>query len=123
AFFRRHDVDLPAGQFRRESDVLTTSTDRLGKVFSVNHNIHGSLVFVHHNGLDMSRRNGANYEFCGVVSPQHDIDLFTTQLIAHGGDTRTAHAHAGTDGVNAFVVRHYGDFSADTRVAGSGFDL
>ena len=50
-----HDVDLPAGQFRRQAHVLTTATNSDSKVFLVHHHVHGVTLFVHHDGTDVGR--------------------------------------------------------------------
>src|SRR5690606_20811692 len=58
-----------------------------------------------------------------IVGPQNDIDLLTAELIAHCGDTRPTHTHAGADGINTFIVPNHRNFSANSRVAGGCFDL
>src|SRR5690606_21562361 len=103
--------------------VLSARANRLGKVFGIDHDIHGVLVFVDHNGIDVCRRQGADDELGRVIGPQHDVDLLAAQLVAHRRDTRTAHAHAGADGIDTLVVGYDGDLGAYAGVAGSGLDL
>src|SRR3546814_7141688 len=71
----------------------------------------------------MSRRQRANDEFGGVFGPQDDIDLFAAQLVAHGRNARTAHAHAGADGIYALVVGNYSDLGAHARIARGSLDF
>src|SRR3546814_12988939 len=71
----------------------------------------------------MSRRQRANDEFGGVFGPQDDIDLFAAQLVAHGRNARTAHAHAGADGIYALVVGNYSDLGAHARIASGSLDF
>src|SRR5690606_21574390 len=118
AFFRCHDVDLPAGQLRCQTHVLTTRTNRLGQVFFVYHHVHGVLVFVHQNGFDVCRRQSTDHKFGRIIRPQHDIDLLTAQLVAHRSHARTTHAHASTDRIDALVISNNGDLGAHTRITG-----
>src|SRR3546814_390648 len=71
----------------------------------------------------MSRRQRANDEFGGVFGPQDDSDLFAAQLVAHGRNARTAHAHAGADGIYALVVGNYSDLGAHARIASGSLDF
>src|SRR3546814_5352170 len=68
----------------------------------------------------IGRRQGADDELGRIFGPQHDIDLFAAQFVAHGSDARTAHTHAGADGIDALVVGDDGDLGAYAGVAGSG---
>src|SRR5690606_25410175 len=106
-----------------QANVLSTRADGLGQVFRIDHDIHGMLVFVDHDGLDMGRRQGADDEFGGILGPQDDIDLFAAQLVAHRRHARTAHAHAGADGIDALVVRDHGNLGAYAGVAGGRLDF
>src|SRR5690606_17717328 len=117
AFLGRHNVDLPAGQFGGQADILPSGADRLRQVFSVNDDVHGTLVFIDDDGFHMRGRQGPNDEFSRIVGPQDDVDLFSTELITHCGDARTTHADAGADRVDALVIGDNRNFSADTRVA------
>src|SRR5690606_24323869 len=123
AFFGRHDVDLPARQLGRQADVLAACADGLGQVLGVDHDVHCVLVFVDHDGFDMSWRERTNDELGRIVGPQDDIDLFTTKLVAHSRDSRAAHAYASADGIDTLVVSHHSNFGTHARIAGCRLDL
>ena len=101
---RVHDVDLPAGQFRRQAHVLTTATNSNGEVFLVHHHVHGVTLFVHHDGADVGRGQRTNDKLRRVLAPQHNVNTLARQFIGDAVDARAAHAYTCTDGVYAFVV-------------------
>src|SRR5690606_24899480 len=123
AFFRRHDVDLPAGELGRQAHVLAAGADGLREVLGVDHDIHGVLVFVDHDGFNMRRRQRADDELGGVFRPQHDVYLFAAQFVADGGDARTAHADASADRIDTLVVGDDRDLGAHAGVSRRRLDL
>jgi hypothetical protein len=119
----RHDVDAPARQLGRQTHVLAAAADGDGEVFLVDHHVHGVALFVDDDGLHVGRRQRADDELRRVFRPQHDVHTLAGELVGDGIDARTAHAHAGADGVDALVVRDHGDLGAAAGVAGAALDL
>ncbi len=74
------------------------------EVFLVHPHVHGAFFLVHHDGLHIGRRQGANDELRRVFAPEHDVHALASQLIGDGVHAGAAHAHAGADGVHALVM-------------------
>src|SRR5450830_203709 len=121
--FGRHDVDLPARQFRSQAHVLAGTADRNRQVFFIDHDVHGVLFFIDHDGRNIRGSQGANDELGRIIRPQHDVDALATEFTGDSLHARTAHADAGADRVDALVRGVDGDFCTHARIAGSRFDL
>ncbi len=60
----------------------------------------------------------ANHKLGRVFAPQHDVDALASQLVGHGIHARTAHTHAGADGIYALVVADHGNLGTAARDRG-----
>ena len=94
----------------KKSEGIIAGRDRIPGVG------HG-VVAAQHDVGDLGRAEGAGDEQHRVGGPVDDVDVFVTQLADDAVDTRTLHAHAGADGVDAVVIRLDGDLGALTRLA------
>src|SRR5690606_24335707 len=62
-------------------------------------------------------------KLCWIFRPQYDIDLLTAQFVAHRLHARTAHTHTGTNGIDATIMRHYGNLGTHAGIAGCPLKL
>src|SRR5690606_30231497 len=62
-------------------------------------------------------------EFLRIVAPADDVHFFVVELTDDVFDAGSAHADAGTDGVDLRVVAPDGDFGAEAGFAGDAADF
>ena len=91
------DVDLAAGEFCGEADVLAFLTDGEGEL--VTGNVDGCAAFaVEFHVEDFGGREGGCDEFFGLFGELDNVDLFAAEFFDDGADTHTAVTDAGADG-------------------------
>ena len=118
-----HQVDGPLRQLGSQANVLATATDGDGEIILVDHHVHGVLFLIDHDGGHFGRRQRTNDELRRIGRPQHDVDIFAADLVAHGGDARTAQTDAGADRIDARIIGLDSNLCAQTRIAGAGLQL
>src|SRR5574343_1672859 len=118
-----HQVDGPLRQLGSQAHVLAVATDGNGQVVLVDHDVHGVLFLIDDDGGNLGRRQRADDELRRIGRPQHDVDVLAADFVAHGSDARAAQADAGTDRIDARVVRLDGNLGAQAGVAGTGLQF
>ena len=117
------DVDVPPGQLRGESDVLSATADRKTKLFIGHDHLDAVGLFVEHHLGDLGGRQTIDDKGGGIPRPLDDVDLLALQLADHRLHARAAHADAGADRINAGIVGKHGDLGARAGVAGDRPDF
>jgi hypothetical protein len=77
----RHEVEFPAGQLRREADVLAAPPDGLGKVVLVHHDIHAVGVFVDDDAHDFGRHERVDHELRRFLRPENDVHSLAREFL------------------------------------------
>ena len=117
------DVDLPAGQPRGESGVLTITTDRQRELV-VRHDDRGLLGLVVDEHLTHSRRRERfGDESRRLIVERDDVDLLSTQLRDDHPDSRSPGADTGPHRIDSVAVRDDRDLRPPARLAGDIGDL
>ena len=111
------DVETPAGQARRQADVLPLFADRERELVVGDDHFHGALVLVHDDLGDLRRRERAADVLRLVGGPWHDVDLLAAELLHDRLHARTAHADARADRIDIAVVGVDGDLRAPAGLA------
>ena len=119
----RHDIDLPAGQLRGETHILTAATDRHGELLFRNHHISALVVFVQNDGLNFSRLQSLKHVEGRILVPEHDINMLVGKFGGHRVHAAAVDTDAGSDRVNAGVVSKHSHLGAKAGVAGDALDL
>ena len=119
-FGLRHDVDVPAGQLRRQTHVLSATANGLRQLFIGHDNFDALGIFVHDDLGHLSRLQRVDDEGRGFVIPGNDIDLFALQFVHNGLHARTAHTDTGTDRVDRVIVGDHADLGTAAGVTGDG---
>ncbi len=101
-FLFGQNVDVPAGQLRGETNVLSAPADRQRQlVVGVgNHDLDALAVLVDHDLGDFGGRQRVDDEGRDVGRPRDDVDLLALQFVDHRLHPRAAHADAGADRID-----------------------
>ena len=120
--FGEFDVELVAGEFGGEADVLALATDGDGLLVFGDEDF-GALA-LNFDLTDFGRGEGFADVFGGVVAPVDDVDFFAIADFVHDSlDADTATTDEGTDRVDAGDGGGDGDFGATAGFAGDGFNF
>src|SRR4030095_9565671 len=112
------DVDAPAGQFCRQTHVLTLLADRERQLLVLDDHFHDALAVVDdRHALHLGRAERVGDEGNRIFRPFHDVDLFAAELADDGLDARALHSHAGADRIDAAVPRINRTLCATARLA------
>ncbi len=122
-FLFRHDDDVPAGQLRRKTDILSAPADGEAELFVRHHDIDPVRFLVEHDLCDFRGRQRVYDEGRGIGRPLDNVDLLALQFADHRLDAGAAHADAGADRVDAGFIGNDGDLGAAAGVAGNRTDL
>src|SRR5262249_21677426 len=115
-------VDAPAGELRREADVLALLADRERELVVGDDQLHAVAFGVDDDALDLGGRDRVAHEASRIVVVRDDIDLLTAQLLHHGLHAAALHADARADRVDIAIARRHRDLRARTRLAGARLD-
>src|SRR5690606_25237178 len=77
----RVDVDAPAGELRREADVLALLADRQRELVVGDDQLHAMALGVDDDALDLGGRDRVAHEASRIVVVRHDVDLLAAQLL------------------------------------------
>src|SRR5262249_29700897 len=122
-FLLGKDVDIPAGELRRETYVLAATADRERQLRVRHDHLDARAVFIEHDLGDFSRGERVDDEGRNVGGPRNNVDLLALKLVDDSLHARAAHTDAGADRVDGGVARNHGDLRARAGIAGDGFDL
>ena len=120
---RREDVDVPAGEPRRQADVLPTTTDGQGKLVFTNDDggspqLEAQADLLHLGGLER-----VGDEDLARFVPPDDVDLLAAELVDDVPNAASPHAHARADGIDLRVDGRDRDLGAEACLAGHDLDL
>ena len=111
-----HDVELPAGELARETDVLSAATDRLRKLLLRDGDVHAVGFLIDDDRAHLGGRHGVYDELRRILVPGDDVDALARDLARDRLHARATHADAGPDRVDARVVAAHRDLGAGARV-------
>ena len=98
--FLSHHVDVPADQFRRQTDVLTASANCQRELIVADQNQHFPQHRTENHVLHLGRLQSIRDQHLQAVIPANDINSFAVELFNNAANTSTANTDAGTDAVN-----------------------
>src|SRR5262249_54010935 len=116
------DVDAPAGELRREPDVLALLADRERELVVGDDQLHAVAFVVDDDARDFRRRDRVAHEASRVVVVGNDVDLLAAELLHDGLHAAALHADARADRVDVAVARADGDLRARTGLASGRLD-
>ena len=116
------DVDAPAGELRREPDVLALLADRERELVVGDDQLHAVAFGVDDDALDLGGRDRVAHEARRIVVVRDDVDLLAAQLLHDGLDAAALHADARADRIDVAVARRHGDLRAGARLASRALD-
>ena len=116
------DVDVVAGEFTGQADVLALFAD--GDGLLVFGNVDFGFFAIDVDSHDFGGAESFTDVFGGVVAPVDDVDfLAVTDFVHDGLDADAATADEGTNWVDAWYSGSDGDFGAAAGFAGDAFDF
>jgi hypothetical protein len=116
------DVDAPAGELRREPDVLALLADRQRQLVVGDDQLHAVALGVDDDARHLGRGDRVAHEARRIVVVGDDVDLLAAQLLDHRLDAAALHADAGADRVDVAIARRHRDLGAGAGLAGRGLD-
>src|SRR4051812_33792150 len=116
------DVDAPAGELRREPNVLALLADRERELVVGDDQLHAMAFGVDDDALDLGRGNRIADEARRVVIVRDDVDLFAAKLLDDRLNAAALHADARADRVDVAVARRDGDLGASTGLTRARLD-
>ena len=117
------DVDVPAGQLRRQAHILAATADGKAQLVVRNDDFHPAGNLVHHHLGDFGRGQRVHNERGGILDIGNDLDLLALKFADNGLHAASAHADAGADRIDSGVIRQDGDLGAASGLAGNTLDL
>ncbi len=122
-FLLRQDVDLPAGELRGETHILSAAADGERQLLVGHDHFDAMRVFVEHDLGDFRRRQRVDDEGRGLARPRNDVDALALQFLHDRLHAHAAHADAGADRIDRGILGNHGDLGAAARIARHGADL
>ena len=116
------DVELPAGELRRQAHVLPAPADGQRKLVVGDDDLHRPVLVVEQHAADLGRLQRVADETGGVVVPGNDVNLLAAQLLHHRLHAATLHTHAGAHRVDVGVAGGDGDLGPAARLPRHGLD-
>ena len=117
------DVDLPAGETRREASVQTLLADRERELVVGDDDRRLARLVVDVHLAHAGRRERLGHEARGLGVPGDDVDLLAAELGDDHADARATRADAGADRIDALHVRLDGDLRPVAGLARDASDL
>src|SRR5262249_58725946 len=112
-FFLALDVDAPAGELRREANVLAFLADRQRQLLVLDNHFHHAIAVVDdRDALHLRRAERVGHEGDRILRPFDDVDLLAAQLADDGLDAGALHADAGADRIDVALARVDRDLGA-----------
>ena len=115
--------DFPPRQLRCQSRILTRLSDGQRQLIVVDNGRHLFVAAVDDDALDLCRAEGAGQEDRFVICPGNNVDTLVAELAHDRLNTRSFHADASADRVDARIVRMHGDLGALPGLAGDSLDF
>src|SRR5215212_5113077 len=119
----RIEIDLPAGELRRETHVLTVAPDRQRELILVDDRLNGLAHAVAEHARDFRRRERELREPLRVRGPGYDVDSITTPLVDDRLDARPLEPDACAEGIDAVLAGEDRDLRAAADCASRRTDL
>ena len=120
---RRQDVDVPAGEARREAHVLAATADGERELVLAHDDRATTELEAQADFLDLGRLQRVGDEHLARLVPADDVDLLAAELIDDVADAAAAHADARAHRVDLGVDAGDGKLGAEAGLAAHGLDL
>src|SRR5262249_25673954 len=101
----RVEIDLPSGQLRRKTDVLSVATDRERQLIFVDDCLNRLGARIAEDARDLGRRERELREALRIGRPWDDVDALAIQLVDDRLHARALQADARAHGIDGIVAR------------------
>ena len=112
-----------AGETGGQAGVLALLADGQGQLIVGHQDPEGLLALDGGHGNHVGRGKGRRHKLGGILGPDHDVHLFTPELVHHSRHTGASGTHAGANGIQVFVHRMDRQLGAGAGLPGHGLDF